>query len=287
MNWRIRRTIKLVTKDTVIHLILLAGSIIFIFPLLWLVSTSLKYPKEMFPPIVQLIPERVKWANYPDMFKYFDYFKYFYNTMSIVVLNIMGVILTAPLVAYSFARLKWPGRDFLFMILLGTMMIPADITRIPIYIIYSKINWTDTWMPLWVSSWFGGGAFNIFLIRQFFMTIPKELEESGLVDGASIFRIYRVIMLPTVIPVLITVSIFVFTGTYNDFMGPLIYLSTTSKYTLAIALRMFQQDMQAGGTTQYGLMFAATVLMTLPLIIFFFIGQRYFIEGVVLTGIKG
>jgi len=285
INWKTTRLLKRGTRKTITHIILMVGSLLFIFPLLWLVSTSLKFPKDMFPPQIVLIPPRIRWENYTNMFKYFKFWTYFGNSMLITGLNIVGQWLTAPLVAFAFARLKWPGRNFAFFVLLGTMMIPGDITRIPLFILYSRINLVDTWIPLVVPAFFGGSAYCIFLIRQFLMTIPNEMEESGLVDGASFFTIYRRIMLPLITPVLTTVSITVFLWAYNDFMGPLIYLSTTSKYTLSIALRMFQQQSR-DTTTQYGFMFASTVLMIVPIIVFFFLGQKKFIEGITLTGLK-
>jgi len=276
---------KKLSRKLFTHVILLAGSLMFVFPLIWLVSISLKYPKDMFPPNIVLIPPRIRWENYTNMFKYFKFWNYLSNSLIITGLNIVGQWLTAPLVAFSFARLRWPGRDVAFFIVLATMMIPADITRIPLFILFSRMNLVDTWIPLTVPAFFGGSAFNIFLIRQFFMTIPNELEESGLMDGANFFTIYRRIMLPLITPVLTTVAITVFLWAYNDFMGPLIYISTTSKYTLSIALRMFQQQSR-DSTSQFGFMFSSTVLMIMPIIIFFFLGQKKFIEGITLTGLK-
>jgi len=282
------KTVRLAKKASrllITHGVLIVGSIVFIFPLLWLISISLKYPKDMFPPEIQLIPPRIRWENYTNMFKYFKFWTYFSNSIIVTGLNIAGQWLTAPLVAFSFARLKWPGRNIAFYILLGTMMIPADITRIPMFILFSNMGLVDTWIPLTVPAFFGGSAYNIFLIRQFFMTIPNEMEESALVDGAGFFTIYRRIMLPLITPVLTTVTIVVFLWAYNDFMGPLIYLSTTSKYTLSLALRMFQQQSR-DSTTQFGFMFASAVLMIMPIIVFFFLGQKKFIEGITLTGLK-
>lgn len=284
-NWRARSTIRKRVGELVQHAVLVLFSILFMFPLIWLISTSLKGPEQIykFPP--DLIPNPFIWLNYTQMFEQFKFFLYFKNTLSVVILVLVGVLLTAPLVAYSFSRLDWPGRNILFYVLLGTMMIPADITRIPMYIFFSKIHWVDTYKPLWVPAWFGGGAFFIFLIRQFLLTIPKDMEDSAFVDGAGYFTIYRKIMLPLIKPVLTTVAIFVFMWTWNDFMGPLIYINTTKKFTLSLALRLFQQDVNKD--IQYGMLMAATAVMTLPIIGFFFIGQKQFIEGVVLTGIKG
>lgn len=282
-----RRERKKSAQKIAIHVFLIIGAMLFMLPLVWMISTSLKAPEQIyeFPP--KLIPNPVMWQNYFKMFQNFDFLLYLMNTLTVVVLVLTGVLLTAPLVAYSFSRLEWPGRNFLFIVLLGTMMIPADVTRIPMYIFFSKIGWVNTYNPLWVPAWFGGGAFYIFLIRQFLMSIPKDMEESALVDGAGYFTIYRKIMLPLIKPVLTTVSIFVFMWTWNDFMGPLIYINETEKFTLSIALRLFQQTANVDQETQYGMLMAATTVMTLPIIAFFFMGQKHFIEGVMLTGIKG
>lgn len=290
---KIRNTL-LLTKKThakkimyksINHFLLIIGSIIFIFPLLWLISTSLKSDIQIFKIPLELIPNPFVWRNYIDMWTYFEFFNFLKNTLIIVVLSMAGVLITAPMVAFAFSRLRWPGRDFLFMILLGTMMLPGQVTMIPLYLLFNKIGWINTFLPLWVPAWFGGGAFYVFLIRQFFMTIPKELEESAVIDGASFFQIYIRIMLPLITPALTTIAIFQFMGSWNDFMGPLIYLNDETKYTLSLGLRIFQQS-TSSQQTEFGMMMAATVLMVIPVIIFFFIGQKRFIEGVVLTGMK-
>lgn len=267
------------------HLVLILGSIIFIFPLLWLVSTSLKPDTQIFKVPPELIPSPFMWKNYVDMWIYFPFFQFMRNTLVIVILSMAGVLISAPLVAYAFARLRWPGRNLLFMIVLGTVMLPGQVTMIPLYVLFNRLGWVDTFLPLWVPAWFGGGAFNIFLIRQFLLTIPKELEESAVIDGASYLQIYIKIMLPLIQPVLTTIAIFQFMGAWNDFMGPLIYISDQTKYTLSLGLRLFQQQ-TSSSQTEFGMMMAATVLMVIPIIIFFFLGQKRFIEGVVLTGMK-
>ncbi len=268
------------------HAVLIVGGLVFIFPLLWLLSTSLKPDTQIFKVPPELIPRPFMWENYVNMWIYFPFFLFLKNTLIIVVLSMAGVLLSAPLVAYAFARLRWPGRDFYFMIVLATMMIPGQVTMIPLYLLFNKLGWVNTFLPLWVPAWFGGGAFNIFLIRQFLLTIPQALEESAFIDGASYGRIYWNIMLPLIQPVLTTIAIFQFMGSWNDFMGPLIYISDQSKYTLSLGLRLFQQQTSAA-QTEFGMMMAATTLMVIPVIIFFFLGQKRFIEGVVLTGIKG
>lgn len=272
-------------KKGILHLVLIAGSIVFSFPLVWLISTSLKPDTQIFKIPPQLIPDPFVWKNYADMWRYFPFLTFLLNTLLVVALTMAGTLLSAPLVAYAFSRLRWKGRGVVFTVLLGTMMLPTQVTMIPLYVLYNKLGWINTFFPLWVPAWFGGGAFNIFLLRQFMMTIPGELEESALIDGAGRMTIYSRIMLPLVVPVLTTVAIFTFMNAWNDFMGPLLYINDNAKYTLSLGLRVFQQ---AAGTnqTQYGMMMAATVFMTLPVVLFFFIGQKQFIEGVVLTGMK-
>lgn len=265
------------------YFVLIVGAIIFVFPLYWLFITAFKTDQNMFILPPQLFPNPIELKNYPMLFEYFPFFKFLRNTCILVALNLGGVVITAPLVAYSMARLKWPGRNFCFMLLMATMMLPSQVTMIPLYVTFSKLGFVDTYVPLFIGSWLGGGAFFVFLIRQFFMTIPKDMEESAKIDGAGVLTIYKKIMLPLITPVLMTVSIFVFMGTWNEFMGPLIYLNNQEIIPLSIALQLFNQQV---GTTQYGMLFAASSLMVMPVIIFFFLGQRKFIEGVVLTGMK-
>ncbi|WP_026486779.1 carbohydrate ABC transporter permease [Caldanaerobius polysaccharolyticus] len=283
--WKRRAKARKMVLKVINHLILIAGSVVFIFPLLWLVSTSLKPDTQIFKVPPELIPKPFVWKNYVDMWIYFPFMQFLKNTLIVVILSMAGVLITAPLVAYAFARLKWPGRDIFFMIVLATMMLPGQVTMIPLYILFRRLGWVDTFLPLWVPAWFGGGAFYIFLIRQFLLTIPKELEESAIIDGANYWQIYAKIMLPLIQPVLTTIAIFQFMGAWNDFMGPLIYINDQAKYTLSLGLRLFQQQ-TSSSQTEFGMMMAATTLMVIPVIIFFFLGQRRFIEGVVLTGMK-
>lgn len=267
------------------HFILIIASIFFIFPLYWLLSTSLKSDLQIMkvPPV--WIPHPFMWKNYLDMWTFFPFFLFLKNTLVIVILSMAGVLVTSPLVGYSFARLKWPGRDFFFLVVLGTLMLPSQVTMIPLYLLFNKLGWVNTSLPLWVPAWFGGGAFYIFLVRQFLLSIPKDIEESAFIDGAGYWRIYTHIMIPLIQPVLTTIAIFQFMGAWNDFIGPLIYLSDQTKFTLSLGLRIFQQQTtQAQG--EIGMMMAATTVMVIPVILFFFLAQKKFIEGVVLTGLK-
>lgn len=209
--------------------------------------------------------------------------RYLLNTIIITVLGITGVLLSSTFVAYAFARFRFPGRDILFLIMISTMMIPVQVTMIPTFILFKYLGWIDTFAPLIVPTFFGGGAFNIFLMRQFFMTIPYELDDAAKIDGCNYFQIFSIILLPLVKPALATVAIFGFVYNWNDFLNPLIYLNSTSNYTLALGLQTF--------TTMYGtdynLMMAASTIVLLPILIVFFFGQRYFIEGVATSGLKG
>ena len=264
------------------HLALILGAILFFFPFAWLVSTSFKPDSQifLFPPT--LFPNPVMWENYTRVFQFVPFFRLAGNTIFITGLNILGTLTSCSLVAYAFSRLRWPGRDLLFVVMLSTMMLPAQVTMIPVYLLFAKLGWIDTFYPLWVPSWFGS-AFSIFLLRQFFLTIPRELEEAALVDGAGYFRIYRTIMLPLVKPALATVAIFTFMAQWNDFLHPLIYLNSLDHMTLAIGLRLLQTT----HGSEWGLLMAASTMMTIPVMLVFFFTQRYFIQGITLTGLKG
>lgn len=205
-----------------------------------------------------------------------------WNTVFVTMLTIAGTVLSSSLVAFAFARLRWPGRDLLFVVLLATMMIPAATTMLPVFLIFRSLGWIDTLRPLWAPAFFGSG-FNIFLLRQFFLTIPNDLEDAAKIDGCSYFAIYWRIMLPLIKPALAALTIFAFMGSWNNFMGPLIYISSPEKMTLAYALQLFQGA--HGG--EPAMMMAAATLVMLPVLAVFFFTQRYMIQGVTLTGIKG
>lgn len=227
------------------------------------------------------------WKNYSDALaflppEYKHGLKPLWNTIYITILTILGTVLSSSLVAFSFARLRWPGRDVMFVVLLATMMIPAAVTMLPVFLIFRALGWIDTLRPLWFPALFGS-AFNVFLLRQFFMTIPNELEDAAKIDGCSYFTIYWRIMLPLIKPALAAITIFAFMGSWNNFMGPLIYLSSPENMTLAYALQLFQ-GMHGG---EPSMMMAASTLVMLPVLGVFFFTQRYMIQGVTLTGIKG
>ena len=227
-----------------------------------------------------------KWENYSDALEFLPEethkgLIYVWNTVYITLLSILGTLMSSSLVAYSFARLRWPGRDALFLVLLSTMMLPGAVTMIPVFLVFRALGWVDTLKPLWVPSFFAG-AFSVFLLRQFFLTIPTDLEDAAKIDGCSYFGIYWRVMLPLIKPALAALTIMTFMGSWNNFMGPLIYINSPEKMPLAYALQLFQTAHGA----EFGLLMAASTLVMLPVLIVFFFTQRYFIQGITLTGIK-
>ena len=262
---------------------LIIVSAVFLVPIFWMFTTSIKDMSEVmaYPPIWW--PNPPKWSNYIDAVNYIPFGQYTLNTLIICAGNIIGVLLSCPLVAYSISKIKWKGRDFLFLLILSTMLIPFPVTMVPLFVMFSRLGWINTFMPLIIPAFFGGGAFNIFLLRQFFLTIPEELSDAARIDGASELGIYVRIMLPLVKPILIVVSLFTFLGAWNDFMGPLIYLLDEAKYTLALGLQMYR------GTNyvEWPLLMAATTIVVIPTIIAFYFTQNTIVESVTLTGLKG
>lgn len=256
---------------------------LFLLPLFWMVRTSLM-PKDqifVYPPI--LVPDPIKWSNYVDALtaSTFNFPVFLKNSLIYALSSTVGMVLSASLVAYAFARMRWPLRDFWFIVTLSTMMIPFPVTLIPLFLVFKWIGWINTLLPLIVPNLMGT-AFFIFLMRQFFLTIPHELSDAARVDGASEFGIYWRILLPLSKPALTTVAIFTFIWTWNDFLGPLIYLNDQDKYVLAIGLAMFQGQ----NRTQWDLMMAAATVVTLPIVILFFLAQKQFIQGITMTGMK-
>jgi multiple sugar transport system permease protein len=270
------------------YAVLAVCGVTFCFPFFWTLSTSLKTGIEtrFVPP--QFLPEVVQWRNYLDVWSAQPIARWLVNSTIIVVAGVPGAVITATAVAYSFARFDFPGRDFMFMVMLSTLMLPYEVTLIPQYIIYQKyFGWIDTYWPLIVPNWLGGGAFTIFLLRQFLMTIPRDLDDAARVDGASSFQILWRILVPLCRPALATVAILQFLREWNDFLGPFVYLSSPGKFTMSLGLRFFQTLPESTQEPMTHLLMTATVLMSLPAIALFFGFQRYFVRGIVMTGIKG
>jgi ABC-type glycerol-3-phosphate transport system permease component len=261
---------------------LILGSSFFFMPLVFMLSTSLKALRQIakFPP--ELIPNPWIWRNYPEVFHYAPMHKYFLNTLIIVFPSIAGAVLTSSLASYAFARLRAPGKNVIFMVLLATMMLPGVVTLIPTYILFAKLDWVGTFKPLTIPA-LAGSAFFIFMLRQFFMTIPMDLEDAALIDGSSRLRIWFSIMMPLAKPALATVTVFSFMGAWNNYMGPLIYLGNRKQYTLSLGLQVFAR--QAG--SEWGLLMAASTMMVAPIILIFFFAQKNFVQGIITTGLKG
>jgi multiple sugar transport system permease protein len=255
---------------------------LFLFPFLWLFLTSLKTPEEIFAVPPSLFPHDWQWQNYINAVTAIPFARYMGNTLLLCVINIIGQLLSAPLVAYSISKVPWRGRGVIFALIVATMILPSQVQMIPVYIIFAKLDWINTFLPLTIGSFFGA-PFYIFLIRQFMMGIPNELNEAAKIDGASELRIYAQIILPMLKPPLMTIALFTFIGSYTDFMGPLIYLNDNTKWTITVGLQGFLQDHGA----QWELLMAASAIITLPMVILYFIGQKYFMKsGSALTGFK-
>ena len=257
------------------------GALLFLLPLFWMISSSLKpdYQVLEYPP--RWLPDPVRWANYAEALTYVPFGRYTLNTLYIASLTIFGHLLSCTLVAYAFARLRAPGKDMLFLLLLATMMLPYPVTMIPIYIGFESVGWVNSFLPLIVPAFFGS-PFYIFLMRQFFLTLPVELEDAARVDGAKTLQIIWHVILPISKPALATVAIFTFQTSWNDFLGPLIYLHDQTKYTVSLGLSFFRSSYDV----RWAYLMAASLVTMLPVIILFFLAQRLFIEGITLTGIK-
>lgn len=270
----------------VVLLALYLGAVVTLVPFVWLIRSSLMKPRQIFTFPVEWIPDPFVWENFPRALTAVDFRQYFINTMIIEVGTVCGTLISCTLAAFAFSRLRWRGRNIVFGVLLSSLMLPYAVTLIPTFLLWRELRALDTFVPLIAPSWFGsglGGVFNIFLLRQFFMTIPRDLDEAAYLDGASPIRVLVEIILPLARPALIVVGIFTFIAVWNDFLGPLIYLTSEDNYTLAIGLRSFTSIYSA----QWDLLMAASTAIIAPVVLLFFLAQRYFIEGIALTGIKG
>ena len=271
-----------------LYLLVILIGVMFMFPYFWTVSSSLKATHELYTWPPTMIPEQPIWNNYPHVFELHPFGIWLRNTVLITVLSTIGTTLSATVVGYALARLRWPGRDIIFLITLGTMMLPGEVTLIPKFLIFKELGWLNTIRPLWIPAFFGGGAFDIFLLRQFIQTIPKELDEAAYIDGASRFRILSTILVPLMKPAIATVTVIHFVWKWSEFMGPLIYLNTTNKFPVALGLRFFEEWGQSTGTSipQDNFLMAACVMSSAPILMLFFFTQRYFVQGIVMSGLK-
>ena len=283
---RFSKSFRSAVSKIILHVIVLAGVVLFIIPFIWMVSTSLKPPDQVytFPP--EWIPKPFLWSNYTDTWAILPTASmtlFFKNTCIVTFFNLVGTVLSSSVVAFGFARLRFRGRNILFLVLLSTMMIPPQVTMVPLYVFFTRLGWVNTFKPLIVPFYFGR-PFSIFLLRQFFMTVPREIDDAAKIDGCSIFGLYWRIMLPLSKPALAMIGIFSFTYNWNNFLNPLIYLNSIEKFTIALGLRVLQDQWEE--VAMGGLMAMSTVAL-LPMLIVFFLAQKYFIQGVTITGVKG
>jgi ABC-type glycerol-3-phosphate transport system permease component len=259
---------------------------LFALPFLWMLSVSLHDLPGVFAQPFRWIPEKPAWGNFAEITSLLPFWRYALNTVLVTVLVLAGTLLSCSLVAYGFSRIPFRGRNTLFALCLSTMMLPAQVTMIPLYMLFASIGWVDTFLPLVVPAFFGS-PFYIFLLRQFFLTIPREFDEAAMLDGASRFRIYWSIILPLARPALATVALFAFIGTWNDFFGPLIYLNSPEMATLTLGLSMLKSQVVGTGATQWNLLMAGAVLVMLPNVVVFLVAQKQFVKGIVMGGLRG
>lgn len=261
------------------YLLLIGVSIVLLAPLFWMVFTSLKPMEEVVKLPPSFFPETLQWSNYTETIESFPFFKYAGNTLFITFFVVLGNVVSNSFIAYGFAKIEFSGKNLLFSLVLATMMIPSFVTMIPQYVLFTKIGWVGTYLPLIVPSFFGS-AFNIFLMRQFYLSINDELIEAAQIDGANHLFIWSRLMVPLTKPALITIGITSFNGAWNDFLGPLLYIHDEDMYTLQIGLQTFQSQ----SSTQWNYLMAGATLVMIPTVLLFFFAQKYFIQGMDLTG---
>lgn len=269
------------------HLLLSCCVVIFLFPFYWLIVSSFKPVHDIFSVPFGWWPEKWTTQHYEEGWRYMrsvTFTDVYLNTLYVTTVSVLATVFTSTLVAYGFARIRFAGRNVLFIALLSTMMLPTQVTLVPTYLIYDRLHLIDTYASLYIGAFFGGGAFFIFLIRQFMMGLPYELDESARMDGASLFRIYWNIILPLCSPVIITVVILSFSWTYNDFFSPLIFIRSLDKFTVPIAINTFMDE---AGSGKIGSAIAMTTVSIVPLLLVFFLAQKRFMEGIATTGLKG
>ena len=265
-----------------LYAFLIVLAILFILPIFYLFMGSFKAESELFRVPFKWLPDKFQFGNFINMFSSIPFFKYLKNTMIIVVCNIVGSLLSCSLVAYGFARLRWPGRDKVFILVLITMILPYQVTLVPLFLMFTKMKWIGTFLPLTVTCFFGNPFF-IFLLRQFFTGIPQDISEAARIDGAGEFTIFSRLVIPMAKPALTTVAIFAFIRSWNDFLGPLVFLGKDELYTLSLAASMLKSNLDPN----WSLLLALGAVMILPVLIPFFVMQKYFIQGIAMSGIKG
>lgn len=265
-----------------LYVLLVMGAAWFVAPLLWMVTSSLKTPLDInhYPPV--LLPVPAHWGNYAELMRVWPFWLYLRNTLIITVPSVAGQILSSSIVAYGFSRVRWPGRNIVFLVVLATLMLPFQVTMVPLFVVFRQLGLVGTYAPLILPNFFAS-AFNVFLFRQFFLGIPRDLTDAARIDGAGHFRIYWRIVMPLAKPALATVALFEFLYNWNDFLGPLIYLQENGQYTLSLAL----QDFQSRSSPEPHLLMAASTLIILPVLAVFLVAQRAFVRGITMTGTTG
>lgn len=282
-RWKLTRGI----TSIALHLLVLGLSIVFALPFIWMLSTSLKTDPQVYhvPPI--WIPDPIRWENYPEGLTYVPFGLYLLNTLKYGIFSTIGAVISSALCAYGFSKINWRGRDILFYILLATMMIPFQVQMVPLYLTFNKLGWLNSYLPLIVPSYLGSAYF-IFMLRQFFLTIPLELSDAARIDGANELQILFHIILPLAKPALTVIGLFQFIDAWNDYLGPLIYLRDTEKYSIALGLeQMRAHSMSINIPLLWPHLMAASAVMILPIILLYFFAQRTFVEGITITGVKG
>ena len=272
-------------KMLLVYLLLIMGMVAVLFPFFWMVSSSLKRNIDIYEFPIKWIPNPVVWRNYSEAFQAQPFARFIWNTCVITFFAVIGSTTSSSMAAFTFARLRWRGRDYLFLIVIATMMLPNQVTLIPQFMVFRSLGWLDTYLPLLVPAFLGGGAFHIFLLRQFFMTLSSELDDAALMDGCNRFGIFLRIIIPLSKPALMTVVLFIVRYRWNSFLMPIIYLYDYKKFTIAVGLRFFQNSPEYG--TQWNYIMAIATVTMLPVLLLFYFGQRYFIQGIVFTGVKG
>jgi len=272
-------------RTFLIYVVLLAGSLFFLFPLIWMIGTSLKTVEEVGQPQLNLLPTVLQWNNYAKLFSDPAFYRAYTNSIFVVTVVLFGTVLSISLVAYAFSRLSWPGKNIVFALMMGTLLLPYQATLVPQYALFYNLGWLRTFNPITLPGFFAGGASLVFLLRQFMLGLPKELDEAAMMDGANPLQVWWYIIMPLCRPAIATISVFLFVGQWNSLLQPLIYLQRPELYTMPIFV-MQKNNLQMSPIPWQDIM-AASVLFVIPLLVVFVLTQRYFVESVVLTGSKG
>ena len=277
------KTGKIKASKIVLYISAILISALYLFPFYWMLRTSVMSLDDIFRIPIVYFPNKLEFQHYKAAFEVFPLLKYLLNSLFITVLATIGSMLSSSLCAFGFSRINWRGRDTVFTVVLSSMLLPSAVTLIPTFLMWRSVGVSDSYLPLIIPAWFGGGAINIFLLRQFYRTIPKEIDEAASIDGASYLQIYSHIILPLTKPAMVVVMLFAFMASWNDFLTPIIYLNTQSKYTISIGLQLFMTAYQ----TSWNQLMAAATVSVLPCAILFLFAQRYIVEGITVTGVKG